>query len=268
MHGSESRATTRTVPPHPSTHVLATRDQITRRRIARRWIIGVGVAVVLTASVLVLLSIGLVRMAPAWWRTTHPDDPATIRAAEDIENDVVNVIYEVREAPAETWTVVLRAPDANAWLNTRLTPWLLNADAEFVWPEEISDLQVEFDEGLIHLGVRIDDGENSQILSATLRPFFDDKGALWVRAESAYVGRLPIPADWVVGRADAHWPDVLPARLLEEPLTRHLLGALTGKTPLAADPVFDLGDGRRVRLLGLAPEQGKLRITCRTEFEE
>ncbi len=156
--------------------MLATRDQITRHRTARRWIIGVGVAVVLTASVLVLLSIGMVRMAPAWWRTTHPDDPATIQTAEDIENDVVNVIYEVREAPTETWTVVLRAPDANAWLNTRLTQWLTNADAEFVWPEELNDLQVEFDAGLIHLGVRIDDGEKSQILSATLRPEFDDEG--------------------------------------------------------------------------------------------
>ena len=255
-------------PCHQRPTVPATRDQIIRRRTVRRWIIGVGVAIVLTASLLVLLSIGMVRMAPTWWRTTHPDDPVTIRAAEDIENDVVNVIYEVREAPAETWTVVLRAPDANAWLNTRLTQWLLNADAEFVWPEEIGDLQVEFDEGLIHLGVRVDRDEKSQILSATLRPSFDDDGSLWVRAESAFVGRLPIPANWVVGRADTHWPDILPTRLLEDPLTRHLLEALAGKTPLAANPVFDLGDGRWVQLLGLVPEQGKLRITCRTAFEE
>lgn len=227
-----------------------------------------GVAVVLVASVLVLIAIGLVRMSPTWWRTTNPDDPATIQTAEDIENDIVNVIYEVRETPAETWAVVLRAPDANAWLNTRFEQWLTNADAEFIWPEEIGDIQVEFDEGLIHIGVQVDSNEKSQVLSATLRPEFGDDGSLWVRAESAFVGRLPIPADWVVGRADAHWPDVLPARLLEEPLTQSVLGALIGRAPLAADPVFDLGDGRRVRLLALIPEQGKLRITCRTEFEE
>lgn len=223
---------------------------------------------VIAASALVVVTIGLVRMSPDWWRTTHPDDPATIQMAEDIETDLVNVMYQVRGGDDETWSVTLRAPDANAWLNTRLVRWLGNADAEFEWPEEIGDVQVEFDRGLVHVGVRVDGADRPRVLSATLRPEFHADGSLWVRAESVFVGRLPIPAGWVVDRADAPWPDVLPARLLEQPLTNHVLDALAGGVALDDDPVLDLGDGRRVRLLGLVCEQGRLRMTCRTEFEE
>jgi hypothetical protein len=223
---------------------------------------------VLVASVLVVLSISLTRLSPLWWRTIQASDPATIVAAETIENDVVNVVYAVRGEQADVWAVAFRAPAANAWLNTRFAQWLANADAEFEWPEEISDLQVEFDDGLIHIGVLLRADERSQVLSVSLRPEIRADGSLWVRVESAFVGRLPIPAGWIVDRAGEHWPEVLPTRLHELPETAHLLAALAGDGPLHSDPVLDLGDGRRVRLLGLAPERGQLRITCRTEFEE
>ena len=239
-----------------------------RLRRLRVWLLGVGVTLVLVASVVVVVSIGLARMAPTWWRTIRPNDQATIDAAESIENDVVNTAYRLRTESEEPWAVALRAPDANAWLNTRLGQWLANADAEFEWPDELRDLQVEFDEGLVHIGLLVREGERSQVLSASLRPEIREDGSLWVRVESMALGRLPIPAGWVVGRADEHWPEALPARLLEQPMTQRVLSALTGDEPLQADPVLDLGDGRRVRLLDIDPVQGQLRVTCRTEFEE
>lgn len=237
-------------------------------RRARRWLLGVGVALVLIASVLVVVSLGLTRLSPTWWRTVHAHDPATAAAAETIENEVVNKVYAVRVEPADAWAVALRAPDANAWLNTRFEQWLANADAEFAWPEEISDLQVEFDDGLIQVGVLVRGAERTQVLSASLRPEFRSDGSLWVRVESMMVGRLPIPAGWIVDRAGEHPPDLLPTHLFEQPEVTHILAALAGDGPLVADPVLDLGDGRRVRLLGLTAERGRLRITCRTEFEE
>jgi hypothetical protein len=240
----------------------------TTLRRARRWLLGVGVSLVLLASVLVLLSISLAGMTPDWWRTIRTSDPETIRAAEAIENDLANVIYAVRAGEGDVWAVTLRAPDANAWLNTRFAQWLANADAEFEWPEEICDPQAEFDDGLIHLGVRVVRGDKTQVLAASLRPSFDDQGALWVSVESISVGRLPIPSGWVVDRAGDFWPEVLPARLLEDPTALRILDALAGRAPLDPEPALDLGDGRRVRLLNLQPEKGRLRITCRTEYVE
>lgn len=232
----------------------------------RRWLLGVGIALVLLATLLIVVSLGMARMAPEWWRTIHPGDPATIEAAEAIENDLANVVYAARPQESDVWAVSLRAQDANAWLNTRFARWLANADAEFEWPDEVRDLQAEFDDGLIQLGVRVVKGDSSQVLSAALRPRFDEHGALWVSVESMYVGRLPIPSGWVVHRAAEFWPEVLPTRLLEDPDTGNILDALAGRVPLDPDPALDLGDGRRVRLLDLQPEQGRLRITCRTEF--
>lgn len=245
----------------------APRPTRTIRR-ARRWLVLLGVGLVLAASVLAVVAVGLARMAPPWWRTVRPDDPAAAEAAESVENDIVNAAYRVRPELGEAWAVALRARDANAWLNTRLEQWLVNADPEFVWPDELHDLQVEFDAGRVHIGVSVRDGERSQFFSATLRPEIREDGSLWAPVESMFLGRLPIPTTWVVERAGEHWPAALPSRVFDAPAAPTLLAVLSGEAPLRRDPSIDLGDGRWVRLVGIAPEEGLLRVTCRTEYEE
>ncbi|MBK7403239.1 MAG: hypothetical protein IPJ41_01065 [Phycisphaerales bacterium] len=237
------------------------------RRRARRWIVGLGVLVVTGACTLLLVGIALSAAAPDWWRQPDPTNPRTIQKAEDVETGVVNVIYEVRDDPQAPWSVTLRAPDANAWLNTRLEQWLANADAEFDWPSELESLQVEFDDGLIQVGVEVRDGDKSRILSATLRPSLHEDGSLWVLAETIRVGRLPIPAGWLADRAGAIATELAPRRFVETPEVDRLLRALIGDRPLEAEPIVELGDGRRVRLLGIETSHGKLRVTCRTELK-
>jgi hypothetical protein len=231
-------------------------------------VVSIGLVIVLGACVSAAIVVMLLSQAPAWWRTTQPDHPETIRAGEEVENGIVNVMYDVRESPAAPWTVTLHAADANAWLNTRLAQWLANSDAEFEWPREIENLQVQFDDGLIQIGVQFSSGSREQILSATLRPEFHEDGSLWVAARSISLGRLPIPAGWIVERAGSIAEGVVPARVLEDPATMHVLRALAGECPLDKEPVIELGDGRRVRLLRLAAERGRLLVQCRTEFEE
>lgn len=232
----------------------------------RNWLLSLGLVVALAACGFLGIAALLVRQAPAWWRTTDPDDPATIRAGEEVENGVVNVMYQLRDDPARPWMVTLHAADANAWLNTRLTQWLVNADPEFEWPSDIENVQVQFDEGLIQIGVRVGGVQRPQIVSATLRPEVRNDGSLWVAAQSVSVGRLPIPAAWVVDRAPAAAARVVPQRALEDPETLRLLRALAGENALESNPVVDLGDGRRVRLLRLSSKQGRLLVQCRTEY--
>lgn len=237
-------------------------------RAARRWLVGVGVALVLIASLLWLWATSLTRMAPGWWRSVHADDPEIRRLGEAVENDLVNRAYEVRPGEAEPWTVGLRASDANAWLNTRLGRWLSNQDDGFRWPDEVRNVQVEFADGRVHLGVEVDSRERTHVLTATFRPEVGADGALWMRAEGVSVGRLPLPADWVLRQADPELSDSIPPGLLQHPDARRLLTALRGDGPLEPNPTIDLGDGRRVRLVAIETDASTLRLTCLTEYED
>ena len=226
------------------------------------------IGLVLCATLLVLLATGLTRMSPGWWRSVRADDPRTVALAEAIENDLVNEMYQVRHEKATQWSVGLRAADANAWLNTRLSQWIVNRDDSFTWPEQVSNVQVEFDRGLVHVGLEFVRDERPQVLSATLRPEFHDDGSLWVRAESVTIGRLPLPADWFLEQAQSSSADLLPARVMQHPETQRLFAALAGTGPLASDPLVHLGDGRRVRVLALHASGSTLHLTLQTEYED
>ena len=230
--------------------------------------VGVTIALVLCATVLVLVVTSLARTAPSWWRSVRATDPATVARAEAIENGLVNVMYEVRADASEPWSVGLRAADANAWLNTRLGQWLLNRDERFVWPEQVRNVQVEFDRGLVQVGVEYVRDERPQVITATLRPEFHTDGSLWVRAESVSIGRLPLPADWILGQAESALPDLFASGNIDDPEVRRLLDALAGTGPLATDPRVSLGDGRRVRILALRSSGSTLHLTMQTEFED
>lgn len=234
-----------------------------------RWVVGGVIALACCATLLVLVASGLTRQSPGWWRSVRADDPRTSARAETIENDLVNVMYRVREDPAEPWSVGLRSPDANAWLNTRLARWLTNQDERFVWPEHVRNVQVEFDRGLIHVGAELtSDERGAQIVTAALRPEFHADGSLWVRAESVTVGRLPLPADWILNQADSAWPDLLPEGALDHPETRRLLDALRGESALSIDPSVELGDGRRVRVIAMRATSSTLHLTFQTERDD
>ena len=240
----------------------------TRLRRIHRWVVGLTIGLVLCATVLVLLATSLARTSPRWWRSVRAADPRTVALAESIENDLVNEVYEVRTDAAGPWSVGLRAADANAWLNTRLSQWLLNRDERFVWPEQVRNVQVEFDRGLVQVGVEIVRDGRPQVLTATLRPEFHDDGSLWVRAESVSIGRLPLPAEWIIGQAESNWPDLFSTATTDGPEIRRLLDALTGAGPVATDPRVNLGDGRHVRVIALRASGSTLHLTMQTEFED
>lgn len=243
--------------------MTATRKAGARLRRIHRWAVALAVVLVLAATGLWVLASGLTRLAPVWWRSSVADEPRTRALAERIENDVANAMY--RATAGQVWSVGLRAPDANAWLNTRLGAWLANQDERFRWPERVRDVQVEFAEDRVHVGVEVVGGDGSQILSARLRPELGADGALWVRAESVYVGRLPLPAAWVLEGSGAS--SGLPPGLLAHPEADRLFNALTGRAPAHPNPVLELGDGRVVRLIAVEAAESMLRLTFRTEHE-
>ncbi|MBX3364495.1 MAG: hypothetical protein KF866_07000 [Phycisphaeraceae bacterium] len=243
----------------------------------RRWCLALALVIAFFGGILLVAAWMMIRQSPGWWRQIDPADPAVVRAAEEIENDLVNEFHRAdRPADAATdarwasepWALALSAPGANAWLNTRLRPWLENQYDDFSWPEDLLEIQVDFDAGRIVIGLRIRRGrEESQVLAARFVPRIPDDGSLWVQVERVYLGRLPMPADWVLGDADQRLSRLLDDAVDDPGELAALTAALAGRSALLDEPVVRLGDGRRVRVLSIRADRGLLEIICRTELE-
>jgi hypothetical protein len=223
--------------------------------------------------VAVLGSMAMMRAAPQWWRTVLREDPSTVALAERVEKSIINSAHT--QWPAEgsqaggyrskPWTVEVNAAEVNAWLNVRLPMWMANQKARFKWPRNMSDVQVDFSPGRVTIGARVRAGDASRVLTATLAPELDGMGRLYARARWVNVGRLSIPAGWVLGTAQGSARGYIPPELMRLPETAHLFEAFEGAGPLLNRAVIKLGDQRRVRILRVQAREGKLLVTCRTE---
>jgi hypothetical protein len=247
-------------------------------RFARPAIVAGAVVLVGLIAVGVLSARSLTRAAPSWWQNTAPSTDRADRA-RDLENAAVSQLYLARkpsaDAPApglswqsEPWSVSLRDTDVTAWLTSRLPRWLEGQRGMPEWPDELSQFQVRFDDNAVRVGVRVqsppgDPNARTRYVSATFIPEIDDRGSLWLRTTWAHMGRLPVPASWIIGdRADA---GLIPANLLQHPDAAAFLNVARADAPLAVDPVATLEDRRRVRLLNLRIRDGRLELTMRTE---
>ena len=87
---------------------------------------------------------------------------------------------------------------------------------------------------------------------------------------AADVGRLPMPAPWVLQGARSEIEggsetSLIPASAAELPETRQLIDTLLGERPVLELPAIRLLDGRRVRLLAIESRGGVVEFLCRTE---
>ncbi len=247
-----------------------------RARRVRRWLLAGAASVVGVACAASLGAVGLARARPAWWRPDGSAGPGVDTIARRIEDSVASSLTLARPAdPAfvdahagawgsEVWTLRVGAPEANAWLNRRLRGWLRSQELDATWPPELRELQVDFSGSRIRVGARLHGAARDRVLSATLAPAIGPDGSLWVDAGWVHVGRLGMPASWVIDdeRAMARY---VPARLRERPESAGIARALAGAAPLVREAVFRLPDGRRVRVLGIEARDGVLELTCRTE---
>lgn len=214
------------------------------------------------------------RATPEWFRPLDGDDPTIDADAEAFENAVVTQLSNMRPRravePGETttrwesepWSVSVSQHDANAWVAARLPRWLRHQHGEGAWPEELRDVQIAFREGEVEIAGRIVEGTQRQVLGATLRPRIEPKGDLWAPASRFTLGRLPVPAGWVISESAA---DLVPGDVLRHPESRRVLAVLRGEIPAFENAVVRLDDGRHVRLLGIRSRDGRVELTFRTE---
>jgi uncharacterized protein YpmS len=232
-------------------------------------------AVVLAGSAGVLGALALTRAAPTWWRTVLREDPATVSLAQETETWAINLAHDSEKLPltenpdgvwrSEVWRLELTSAEVNAWLNVRLPKWLANQKDQFRWPAEVSDVQVEFHDDRITLGARVRAGQRHQVLTATLMPRLETDGRLYLPAQSVNIGRLSIPANWVLEPVRANAESYIPSQLRRLPETELFFDAFGGAEPLLQKAMVRLGDGRRIRVLKVEPRNGRIQVFCQTE---
>lgn len=247
----------------------------------RTVVVILSIVIVVLGTLAVLAAWQMSMVGPHWWRALDADDEQTRSLGEAVEHTIAAEFHRVERPGArlddgnpdtpdpwhsEPWGIAIAAGEANAWLNTRLRPWLESQDDDFVWPADLAEIQVHFDNSTIHLGVRLERPGRDRVLSATVAPSIDTGGGLWMPATWAYVGRLPIPAGWVLDQSDRRLEELVAERVEEAATARAIAQALKGLEPAADQPTIRLGDGRQVRLLGLRAQRGRLELICRTEF--
>lgn len=211
-----------------------------------------------------VVALSLSGQAPAWWRTVRPNDPRTRQTAIAIENGLWNALYERREPGQERWHVWVGAGDANAWLNTTMRDWVASQWELVGWPPELEEVQVEFMDGLIAIGLRVRTPDGVRYISAVVEPIIDQDGALWMPARTVSLGRLTLPAGVLLNHLRRNQEQYVPPALLTLPETQAIFAALEGKAPLVDDASQSLGDGRRVRLIALRPLGARLELWCMT----
>jgi hypothetical protein len=262
-----------------------------RRRLVRRRSVFIGAGLFLAGAITggVIVAGWLADQRPVWWEAIDASNPRTMAVADAVENGAVDLLSRVRPSErrspglmtSEPWTVKLTPEDANAWLAVRLPMWIRNQSESFRWPSQVAQLQVDFRDDDIVLGVRAQTHGVERYLWVTLDPTIDESGALWLRATWVHVGRLSLPASWFLpdslpavtggpgqppASADTLVTKNIPDDLRALPETGTLLAALNGGGPVAKNPTVRLADGRRVRILGLEAQDGALYVTCRTEI--
>ncbi|MEO1008772.1 MAG: hypothetical protein AAFX79_09400 [Planctomycetota bacterium] len=230
----------------------------------RRWLVLGALVVVAVLTAAVMVSISLAHQAPKWWRTVRADDPRTVQTAVAIENSLWNALYKPREGEDGPWHVWVRAPDANAWINTKMREWVASRWELEEWPQELGEIQVEFVNDELAIGVRLMMPDGERFVWAVVEPIVDDDGALWLPARSVSLGRLTLPAGVLLAHARQNSEDYVPPALRDLPETEALLRALEGREPLLTSAEQALGDGRRVELVAVRCVGGRLEMWCRT----
>ncbi len=249
------------------------------------------VAAMVVVVVLIVTVLGVssrINAKPVWWQPVASESPEIVENAMELENAIFTQLTSPRKAVrtqtesgevlmSAEWWVGLPAESANAWLAVRLPKWVagqmfhaLDEEADpgelDVWPEDLTEVQVSFQHPHILVGARTDRGGKTRYFSATLSPELRGDGTLWLVANQVHVGRLSVPAGWVLSEAERRADDVVPEAFRGLPEAEAFFQIFAGERPFADEPQIRLGDGRRVRLLALRSNQGRLEVKCRTEY--
>ncbi|RNC80292.1 MAG: hypothetical protein ED559_00300 [Phycisphaera sp.] len=248
-------------------------DPKERRRLARfmrrkRAILASVMVVVLgVVSIGAAISVSLARAAPSWWVDVDKASQRNIDLSNQVQNGTLTHITADRGTligGSVEWPVMMTDEAANAWLNIGLPDWFSKISGGMPWPESVTQIQIVFDSGTVRIGVRALTETGSRIYSCAIVPELRDDGSLWMKAKTVSMGKLTLPASWVLRGADTSAASYIPEQLRGTAQAEALFEKLTGQLPLFELAEVDLSDGRVVRLTDLRVRDGTVIALCVT----
>ncbi len=202
-------------------------------------------------------------MAPAWWVAPDPFDERWIDLAGLVEKRLAQDTHRKRDAGA-SWTIRLREQQLNAWLATRLRPWVAHHGSDgnetIDWPSAVGPPQVRLSEEGLSVAVEMAVGGRSRFVEALATPKMSG-GGLHLNLKHTRLGRVPVPRR-PVGQVLRLLGTVTSATFVEHPMLKELVQIADGRDPI--DPTLTLADGRTVRLTAIRCGKGFLDLTLET----
>ncbi|MEE2906586.1 MAG: hypothetical protein VX527_02030 [Planctomycetota bacterium] len=208
--------------------------------------------------VLILLLAGawlLVGWSPGWFHPAGEDEAASAMLGEQVEFRLVEELQKIRPSD-QVWRLRITDEAINAWLATRLGPWLTHQPS-VQWPDRLSWPQVRFNRRGIDVGIRVGNLLGAdRVVVLRFHPVIRD-GNIDLRPGGVALGQLPIPfgRSALGGIIRQQLPSL-------EGAAGELVTAALGETTMEA--LIPLVDARRVQLDALGLERGAIVLEART----
>jgi hypothetical protein len=159
--------------------------------------------------------------------------------------------------------LIVSVDEANAWLDTKLQPWLANQSGwlkknNLRWPPEVSEPMVAIEDGAIVLAFRYTGKDFTQIISVVGDVSVPADGKIKFQVKSIRGGDLPLPAKTMTSQMRDR-VDKARRQMLDQ-----IASTFDGKTFDAAWP-HPMDDRQRVKLLGLRVRKDDVAIEIRIE---
>ena len=207
---------------------------------------------IIACGVLGILIAVLAFWTPDWFEP-EMNDPSRAALGEQVEFRLIEELQKIRSID-ESWRLRITDEAINAWLATRLKPWMNHHDA--AWPEDVSVPQIHFSRSGIDVGIAVDDLVGGLPLIMGFQPILD-QGRFQLQPGWVRISHLPIP----LARAtlQSHLEDLLPDL---DGIMADLTSTLLNDAALQAE--IPLVDGRMVEISGFRLDSGSMIIQAVT----
>lgn len=215
-------------------------------------------------AVLVVVLVGIAwtwrqaRVAPAWYAPPDPADGAVQEFAEKAEYRIVEELHTIREED-EPWDLIVPEAHLNAWFAARLPEWIEH-ERDVQWPEALGTPQLHMTDGAVDLALPVRVGSANRVITARVRPRVE-AGRIALDVQDVGLGRMTIPGEPAAAVADL-LERYASGTALDDEQARWLLALVRGEERLEGR--IELSDGRVVEVLGVAVQEGVMRLRSRT----
>lgn len=229
---------------------------MTKRKKILLSILGLVAAVLLGLAIAVAVVYRRATTTPDYWQVVNLAEPTVARDAAAFEQWLSSEFTQHRPN-VETWQIELEADDVNRWLATRLPGWAANQGFEL--PGWLGHPMVAIQPDRFIVAGQVQQDDQSHIVSLTYQPTTPPhEQPIAMELTGVYVGRQRIAdnVDELIELIET-FVDVskFDQRQLDDLRGRVQTVTLAG----------DLGDGRRVEVIGIDLRPGKMLLTCRTQ---